>query len=103
MLLHVKLILQGIIMAFLRKGLVTNRGSVPSTHTRQQKETSHVFKQVQEPTDKEDDAQPVLHIRKVKRIISFGATAKDANVVELECGHTTLSRSTFQGYCKKCK
>jgi hypothetical protein len=85
-------------MAFLRRGLVTNKGVVPSIHTRS------ALKSLAELDEQPaDEAQPSIIIKAVKRIIKMGETIKDYHLVELACGHTAKSKSTFQGYCTKCK
>lgn len=85
-------------MAFLRRGLVTNKGAVPSLHTRQQ-----VIRAVVVANDEMADPQPVIQIRSVTKIIKMGNARGDHHIVQLSCGHTVQSKSTFQGYCKQCK
>ncbi len=83
-------------MAFLRRGLVTNKGAVPSVHTRQQ------VMQAVVNTDERDD-QPVFRILKVEKILKMAQAQGEHHLVLLTCGHTVRSKSTFQGYCKQCK
>jgi hypothetical protein len=92
-------------MAFLRRGLVTNKGAVPSVHTRTQAIHAANILPILSKTaaNDEDDCQPVLHIRKVAKILRMANTTGEYHLVQLECGHTTTSKSTFQGYCKTCK
>lgn len=87
-------------MAFLRRGLVTNKGAVPSVHTRQ---TAAVPNRFAPANDDTLDVQPAFHIRKVSKIIKMANTAGEYHIVALSCGHTVQSKSTFQGYCKQCK
>lgn len=86
-------------MAFLRRGLVTNKGAVPSMHTRQQAMTRFVSND----EAANDEAQPMLLIRKVAKILKMANTIAEYHLVQLDCGHTAQSKSTFQGYCKQCK
>jgi hypothetical protein len=85
-------------MAYLRRGLVTNRGAIPSIHTKQANANNYGDSDV---VEMEHEQQPVLVLRKVKRVIKMGH-GNEHHVVELECGHTALSRGTFQTTCKKC-
>lgn len=87
-------------MAYLRRGLVTNRGAIPSVHTKQSNAPSH-YQTHDDPHQGHHDAQPVLVLRKVKRVIKMGQ-GDEFHIVELECGHTTRSRGTFQTVCKQC-
>lgn len=86
-------------MAFLRRGLVTNKGAVPSVHTRQTAVAPSRFA----ANDSTVDAQPAFSIQKVTKIIKMANTVGEYHIVSLACGHTAQSKSTFQGYCKQCK
>jgi hypothetical protein len=86
-------------MAFLRRGLVTNKGAVPSMHTRQT--ALQTVSTVAASND--DDVQPVISIRKVSKILRMANTNGEYHLVQLDCGHTAKSKSTFQGYCTRCK
>jgi uncharacterized protein YbcV (DUF1398 family) len=91
-------------MAFLRRGLLTNKGAVPSVHTRQSVSVNHYALPANDEREERDDhSQPVFHIRKVAKIVKMANTANEYHIVQLTCGHTAQSKSTFQGYCKKCK
>lgn len=84
-------------MAFLRRGLVTNRGAVPSVHTRLLNTMT-----TEEPAAAASDAQPVFAIKKVAKVLKL-AEGNGYHQVELICGHHANSKSTFQGYCRQCK
>lgn len=84
-------------MAYLRRGLVTrSRNEIPSIHNKAAVSSFNT------PVIDTDHDQPDFVLRKVKRIIRMGQFQQDNHVVELECGHTTFSRSTFQACCKAC-
>lgn len=86
-------------MAYLRRGLVTNRGAIPSMHTKQS--NAQRYNAPQQETSEPYESQPVLVLRKVKHIIKMGE-GNGLHIVKLECGHTTTSRGTFQTVCKAC-
>lgn len=99
-------------MAFLRRGLVTNRGEIPSIHSRarigyesqnQNPVPAVRVKPSRKFTQPTEDNQPLGVIRKVERIIRMAPTEKEFHFVELTCGHRVLSRSTYQAFCKHCK
>lgn len=88
-------------MAFLRRGLVTNKGAVPSVHTRNMQSVGmEVSDQVRH---KAPTAQPVAFIRTVAKVLRMAQTQGEYHLVQLSCGHAVRSKSTFQGYCNKCQ
>jgi hypothetical protein len=95
-------------MAYLRRGLISNRGAIPSTHTRairqlQSAQQSHhgLPMEYHAAHSDQDDSQPIINIRKVTKVIR-NDTETNWLVVQLECGHTVFSRSPYQGNCKQC-
>lgn len=89
-------------MAFLRRGLVTNKGAIPSVHTQHNVNAFLHIVSNEKPTEV-IEAQPILTIRKVEKILYMANTVNEYHIVKLVCGHTVKSKSTFQGYCKQCK
>lgn len=94
-------------MAYLRRGLITNRGEIPSVHTRQQYDAKrhNVAVSIKPRRDfvSNDEQPPVGSIQKVKSVLRMAPTEHEYHFVELECGHRQLSRSTYQAFCKICK
>jgi len=90
-------------MAYLRRGLVTNRGAIPSVHTKQQNFNQNISSDVAVLEEDHDHVQPQFVVKQVRKILKMADTTAQPNIVELECGHTVKSRSLYQGICRLCK
>jgi hypothetical protein len=95
--------IKGIIMAFLRRGLVTNKGAVPSVHTRSTVAPANQPFVTGNHIDLEREAQPAIVIKAVTKVLEMAKTANGYHLVKLTCGHDVKSKSTFQGYCRTCR
>lgn len=96
-------------MAFLRRGLVTNKGAVPSVHTRSsmapvasQLPSNGLAVNAIKPAN-DHEVQPAIVIKKVSKVLEMAQGNGGYHLVELSCGHQAKSKSTFQGYCTRCR
>ena len=90
-------------MAFLRRGLVTNKGAVPSVHTRPFAAPTFTETRNQLVSLNTREAQPAVVIKGVTKVIKMALSQNDYHLVQLTCGHQARSKSTFQGYCRSCQ
>lgn len=90
-------------MAFLRRGLVTNKGAVPSVHTRPTMAPTEQGFSNSRHINLDNESQPSIVIKAVTKVLEMAKTANGYHLVKLTCGHDVKSKSTFQGYCRTCR